>query len=75
MFRAMLASGMQESIKNECPIIDFSYDCVHLAIEYCYDIDIDDCITPENGEDLLRFADKYQIFDLHVSRIHYFLKI
>ena len=66
MFKAMFASGMKETITNECPINDFPYDCVQLAIEYCYEQDINARVTDDNAEDLLRFADTYQIRQLHV---------
>ena len=68
----MLASGMQETITNECPIVDFSYEIVILGIEYCYDQDIDRRVTKDNIEDLMRFADKYQIRQLHVTIISFF---
>uniref|UniRef100_A0A914Q2V2 BTB domain-containing protein n=1 Tax=Panagrolaimus davidi TaxID=227884 RepID=A0A914Q2V2_9BILA len=65
VFKAGLESGMKEAIEKKITITDFSYETVKIAIEHCYEREVDDLINEENAYELLHFADKYNIQPLH----------
>uniref|UniRef100_A0AC35GW48 Uncharacterized protein n=1 Tax=Panagrolaimus sp. PS1159 TaxID=55785 RepID=A0AC35GW48_9BILA len=66
---AALESGMKEAIEKKITFTDFSYETVKIAIEHCYEREVDDLINDENASKLLHFADKYKIQPLHMQNV------
>uniref|UniRef100_A0AC34G959 BTB domain-containing protein n=1 Tax=Panagrolaimus sp. ES5 TaxID=591445 RepID=A0AC34G959_9BILA len=67
VFERMIESGLKESKENKVIITDFSFETVEIALQYFYGIEISELLTVNNGFNLIRFADKYDITDLKVS--------
>uniref|UniRef100_A0AC35FDN9 BTB domain-containing protein n=1 Tax=Panagrolaimus sp. PS1159 TaxID=55785 RepID=A0AC35FDN9_9BILA len=73
VFKAALESGMKEAIEKKITITDFSYETVKIAIEHCYEREVDDLLNDKNASELLHFADKYNIQPLHKLLQIYFI--
>ena len=72
VFDRMLQNEWKEVKDNKVVINDFNSKTVELAVKYFYE-QMPQQITTDEGSDLLRFADKYDVKNLHVSLIFYFV--
>uniref|UniRef100_A0AC34G892 BTB domain-containing protein n=1 Tax=Panagrolaimus sp. ES5 TaxID=591445 RepID=A0AC34G892_9BILA len=63
-FESMFRAGREEAKTDTLKIVDFNLKTIEKAIEFFYDQNIFASLNIDDGFELLRFADKYNIADL-----------